>query len=49
MRELGLYVLAGVIYVTVGVLFPVFLVSWPVAIGYLLLSVWAVPSLLRRR
>jgi hypothetical protein len=46
---LALYLVAGAVYVTIGVFFPVFLISWPVAIGYLLLMVWVLPALVRRR
>jgi hypothetical protein len=46
-RELGLYVVAGVAYVTIGVAFPEFLFSWIVATGYLLLCVVLFPALVR--
>jgi len=47
-RELALYVAAGFLYVAIGVAFPEFLFSWIVAAGYLLLSVVALPALVRR-
>lgn len=46
--ELGLYALAAVVYVAIGVAVPEFLLSWPVAAGYLLLMVWVLPALVRR-
>lgn len=46
-RELALYVVAGVLYVGIGVAFPEFLFSWFVAAGYLLLCVVALPALVR--
>ena len=48
MRELALYVVAGVVYVAIGVAFPEFLFSWFVAAAYLLLCVVALPALARR-
>jgi hypothetical protein len=47
-RELALYLAAGVVYVAIGVAFPEFLFSWYVAVGYLLLTVVALPALVRR-
>ena len=48
MRELALYLAAGVAYVAIGVAFPEFLFSWFVAAGYLLVCVVALPALVRR-
>lgn len=46
-RELALYVAAGVVYVAIGVTFPEFLFSWPVAAGYLITCVVLLPALVR--
>ena len=51
-REFAVYLAAGVVYVAIGVAFPEFLFSWPVATGYLLACVVVLPALvalLRRR
>ena len=48
MRELGGYVLAGVVYVALGLAFPSFLFSWIVAAAYLLVAMWIVPAGVRR-
>jgi hypothetical protein len=47
-REIGLYLAAGVVYVAIGVAFPEFLFSWFVAAGYLLVCVVALPWLVGR-
>jgi hypothetical protein len=47
-HELALYLVAGVVYVAIGVAAVEFLFSWFVAAGYLLLTVVAVPALARR-
>ena len=47
-RELVLYVLAGVVYVAIGVNVPEFLFAWVIAACYLLLCVVAVPALARK-
>lgn len=47
-RELALYVLAGVVYVVIGVAFPEFLFSWIIGAGYLLICVVALPAIIRR-
>ena len=47
MRELALYLAAGVVYVSIGVAFPEFLFSWFVAVGYLLVCVVALPAVVR--
>jgi hypothetical protein len=41
---LTLYVVAAVVYVTIGVVNVDFLLSWPVAATYLLLVVWLIPA-----
>ena len=46
-RDLALYLVAGVVYVAIGVAAPEFLFSWFVAVGYLLLCVVALPALVR--
>ena len=48
MRETALYLLAGAIYVAVGVAVPEVLLAWPVGAAYLLLAVWLVPAAVRR-
>ena len=48
MRELGGYVLAGVVYVALGLAFPSFLFSWIVAAAYLLVAIWLIPAGVRR-
>ncbi len=45
---LALYVLAGALYVTVGLINDNFLLSMPVGAAYLLIVVWLVPWLVRR-
>jgi hypothetical protein len=47
-REVALYLAAGVVYVAIGVAFPEFLFAWIVAIGFLLVSVVVLPALLSR-
>jgi len=47
-RELALYVIAGAVYVAIGVAFPEFLFSWVVAGGYLLVCVILLPAVVRR-
>ena len=46
--ELVWYLLAGVVYVAIGVAFPDFLFSWVTAAAYLLLVMWLLPALVRR-
>jgi uncharacterized membrane protein (DUF485 family) len=47
-RELALYLAAGVVYIAIGVAFPEFLFTWIVAAAYLLVCVVALPALVRR-
>jgi hypothetical protein len=47
-RELALYLAAGATYVAIGVAFPEFLFSWIVAVGYMLVWVVVVPTVVRR-
>jgi hypothetical protein len=49
MRELALYVVAGVVYIALGVAVPAFLFSWVEGAVYLLVAVWVLPALLGRR
>ena len=42
------YAVAGAIYVAIGVWFTDFLLSVVVALGYLLLVAWLVPTAVRR-
>ena len=48
MKELALYVAAGLVYIAVGVAFPSLLLSWIEGAAFLLLAVWAVPALVRK-
>ena len=48
MRELAGYVVAGVVYVAIGLAVPAFLFSWVVAAAYLLVAIWLVPAGIRR-
>ena len=48
MRELALYVAAGVVYVGLGVAFPEVLFSWIEGAAFLLLAVVLVPKLWER-
>ncbi len=47
-RSLAVYVTAGVVYVTLGVLEPNLLLSWVEGAAFLLLAVWVLPALVRR-
>jgi hypothetical protein len=48
MRELALYLTAGVAYVALGVAVPELLFSWAEGAAFLLLAVWVLPALLER-
>lgn len=48
MRELALYVAAGVAYVALGIAWPDLLFSWVEGAGFLLLAAWIAPSVVRR-
>ena len=48
MRTLLLYVVAGVVWIAIGVAVPDFMLSWPVTIAYLLVVAWLLPALVRR-
>jgi putative Ca2+/H+ antiporter (TMEM165/GDT1 family) len=47
-RELALYLVAGAVYVAVGVAVPELLFSWVEGAAFLLIAVWLLPSLLGR-
>lgn len=49
MRELALYVVAGAVYVAVGVAVPELLFSWVEGAVFLLLAVWVLPALFGRK
>jgi hypothetical protein len=49
MRELALYLAAGVAYIALGVAVPELLFSWIEGALFLLLAVWVLPALLERR
>jgi hypothetical protein len=46
--ELALYLAAGLVYVTLGVLFPEALFSWVEGAAFLLVAVVLLPALVRR-
>ena len=48
MRELALYLGAGLVYVALGLLWPDALLSWVEGAGFLLLAVWILPAVGRR-
>lgn len=48
LRELLPYLVAFVVYLAIGITVPEFMLSWPIAVGYLLITAFAVPALLRR-
>lgn len=48
MRELALYVAAGVVYIALGVAVPELLFSWVECAAFLLVAVWVLPALLGR-
>jgi hypothetical protein len=48
MSERLLYVAATVAYIVLGVFVPALLLTWPVGVAYLLVTVWLVPALVRR-
>ncbi len=48
MREVALYVAAGVAYVALGLLWPDALLSWVEGAGFLFLAVWILPAVVRR-
>ena len=43
------YLVAGVLYISLGVWQPRFLLSWSEGIIFVLLIVWGIPELWRRR
>jgi hypothetical protein len=47
-REVALYLATGVAYIAIGVAFPEFLFAWVVGVGFLLVSVVALPALVHR-
>jgi hypothetical protein len=47
-RELALYIAAGVAYVALGVAVPELLFSWVEGAVFLLVAVWALPALWER-
>lgn len=47
-RTLILYLIAGAVYVTLGVFFPRVMLSWAEGITFLLLIVWVLPTAYRR-
>lgn len=49
MRELALYLAAGVVYIALGVAVPELLFSWIEGAVFLLLAVWVLPAVWERR
>jgi hypothetical protein len=47
-KELALYVAAGIVYIALGVAVPELLFSWLEAAAFLLIAVWVLPALLER-
>jgi putative Ca2+/H+ antiporter (TMEM165/GDT1 family) len=47
-KELAVYLLAGAVYVVLGVAIPELLFSWIEGAAFLLLAVWVLPALLER-
>jgi hypothetical protein len=47
-RALALHAAVAVAYITLGVLFPALLYSWPEGAAFYLLGVWVVPAVVRR-
>lgn len=48
LRTLSLYLAAAAVYVAIGLYEVDFLLSWPVGVGYLVLTCWLVPAIVRR-
>jgi hypothetical protein len=48
MRELAVYIGAGLVYIALGVAMPELLFSWIEGAVFLLLAVWVLPALLQR-
>ncbi len=48
MRELALYLVAGVAYIALGVAIPELLFSWVEGAAFLMIAVWVLPALLER-
>jgi hypothetical protein len=49
MREFSLYLVAGAVYIALGVAVPELLFSWIEGAVFLLLAVWILPALWERR
>jgi hypothetical protein len=47
-KELALYLIAGAVYVGLGVAVPELLFSWVEGAAFLLISVWLLPALVTR-
>lgn len=48
MRELALYVAAGLAYIALGLAVPELLFSWVEGAAFLLIAVWLLPALVNR-
>jgi hypothetical protein len=48
LRVFGGYCLTAAVYIAIGVAWVDFLLSFWVALGYLVVTAWAVPTLVRR-
>jgi hypothetical protein len=47
MKELALYVAAGIVYIALGLAVPELLLSWVEGAAFLLVAVWVLPALAR--
>ena len=45
---LAVYLIAAAVYIGIGLYNTNFLLSWPVAVAYLLVAVWLVPAAIKR-
>jgi hypothetical protein len=48
MRELALYLAAGIAYIALGLAVPELLFSWVEGAAFLLIAVWLLPALVNR-
>ena len=48
LRTLAVYAVSGACYITLGVFFPRFVLSWVEGASFLLLTVWLIPMLIGR-
>ena len=48
LRTFAIYAVSAACYITLGVFFPRFVLSWVEGASFLLLAVWLVPALIGR-